>query len=67
MDEKISAIAEKVSRAYLEVRLHGLDLFLDGTFNEINAYPTTIGYSYEYFGIKPEDIILDKLLEEIGK
>ena len=66
IDERIMKIARKVSEAYPEVRLYGLDLFLDGTFIEINAYPTTIGYSQEYFGINPEDIILDKLLEEIG-
>ncbi|UCC40518.1 MAG: hypothetical protein JSV96_03475 [Candidatus Aminicenantes bacterium] len=65
IDESILKTIRRVSEAYPEVRLYGIDLFLDGTFIEINAYPTTIGYSQEYFGIKPEDIILDKLLQEI--
>lgn len=59
-------ISRKVSEVYPEVRLHGIDLFLDGTFIETNAYPTTIDYSQEHLGINPEDIILDKLLQEIG-
>jgi len=58
--------SRKVSEAYPEVRLHGIDLFLDGTLIETNAYPTTIDYSQEHLGINPEDIILDKLLQEIG-
>lgn len=65
IDERIIKIAMKVSKAYPEVRLHGLDLFLDGIFIETNAYPTTIGYIYRHFGSKDEDVILDKLFEEI--
>jgi len=66
IDEKIIKTASKVSEAYAEVRLHGVDLFLDGTFIETNAYPTTLGYLHNHFGFKAEEVILDKLLEEIN-
>lgn len=67
IDERIKNIARKVSEAYPEVRLSGVDLLLDGTFIETNTYPTTIGYLYEFCGFKFEDIFLDKIFKEIKK
>lgn len=66
IDERIIKTSRKISEAYAEARLHGVDLFLDGTFIETNAYPTTLGYLHKHFGIKSEDVIIDKLLEEIN-
>lgn len=61
IDEKMKSIAKKVSEAYPKVRLQGVDLLLDGTFLETNAYPTTVGYTRKHFGIKARDVILDKI------
>ena len=63
LDDEIIEVVRKVCEAYPDVRLHGIDLFLDATFNEINAFPSTIGYTEEFFGVKAEDIILDGLFE----
>ena len=61
IDDEIRTIAKKVSEAYPKARLQGIDLFLDGTFIETNAYPSTVGYTQEHFGIKARDIILDAI------
>ncbi len=63
IDESIKTIAKKVSKAYPRARLQGVDLLLDGTFLETNAYPTTIGYTQRHFGVKAQDVILDRIVE----
>ncbi len=67
IDKRIRSVAKKVSEAYPEVRLQGVDLFLDGTFIETNAYPTTLGYTQKHFGVRARDIILDKIDEVPNK
>ena len=38
-----------------------MDIFLDGTFIETNAYPSTLGYTQRHFGLRARDVILDEI------